>query len=212
MSFPAGLWYTVRMQPAAHESVMSFTRELASKSPAPGGGAAGAVTGSIAAALAGMVVAYSVNRKSLTEHRPRLRAMQEELNEIRRRALDLAEEDAAAYTRLNRLQRVSDPSEHHTQQVAGAAMTAMGVPLELVESMARLAGLLAELEPISNPHLRSDLVSAAALGAGAAATGLEMVRVNSGSLADGAGAAAERRAAELSEACARIAGELSAGS
>jgi len=199
------------MEPAAHQTIMSFTRDLALKVPAPGGGAAGAVSASIAAALAGMVVSFSVGKKSLAEHQGRLEKIGSELNVIRRRALELADEDAAAYTRLNRLQKLPKTDEHRDQQLAGAAMTALNVPAELVQHTARVAELLEELSPISNPHLRADLVSAAAINAGASATGLEMVKVNAPSAPEQSAGPVLARATDQADRCAGVARALAAG-
>ena len=43
---------------------------IAAKSPAPGGGAVACATGAMGAALARMVVSYSLGKKNLAEHQP----------------------------------------------------------------------------------------------------------------------------------------------
>jgi formiminotetrahydrofolate cyclodeaminase len=46
----------------------SLLAQIAAKSPTPGGGAVACATGALAAALAGMVVSYSLGKKSLAAH------------------------------------------------------------------------------------------------------------------------------------------------
>lgn len=80
----------------SQHTIQAFLAELASKSPAPGGGAAAPVCAAVASALANMVVGYSVGRKSLAEHQATHEAARDELFAAAKRFLALAERDATA--------------------------------------------------------------------------------------------------------------------
>src|SRR5262245_33046677 len=80
-----------------------FLAQVGAKTPAPGGGAVASAAGAIAAALAKMVVSYSIGKKSLAEHQPMLQQAAGSLERASALLLALADEDAAAYGLVNEL-------------------------------------------------------------------------------------------------------------
>ena len=91
------------MTSLAEHSVEGLVRALAAKEPVPGGGAAAGAVAAIGVGLARMVLAYSINKKSLAEHSDANQSDDEALAACALRALALADEDAAAYAVLNTL-------------------------------------------------------------------------------------------------------------
>src|SRR5262245_5876212 len=89
------------MQPLASYTIADFLEALAARTPTPGGGAVASAVGATAAALARMVVAYSLGKKSLAAHQPALEIAARELDVARALLLRLADEDAAAYALLS---------------------------------------------------------------------------------------------------------------
>ena len=83
--------------------------------------------------------------------------------------------------------------------IEAALKKATEVPLGVAENAHEIAGIVKGLEPITNPNMKSDLTTAAAL-AGAALTGaLANVEINLASLKDPTFAAdVRRRVATLS--------------
>ncbi|MEM9373060.1 MAG: cyclodeaminase/cyclohydrolase family protein [Planctomycetota bacterium] len=156
----------------------SLLTELASKSPTPGGGAAAGLVGASAAALAGMVVAYSIGRKSLAEHRTFLEDAGRRLARAREIFLVLADEDAASYARLNALMRLE---EDHPDRLAGwesAVRQAIAPPRAMLASANDLLRLCEELIGRTNPHLKSDLAVAAVQAEAAARSAAWNVDIN----------------------------------
>jgi formiminotetrahydrofolate cyclodeaminase len=80
-----------------------FLRQTAAKTPTPGGGAVACTTGALAAALAGMVVSYSLGKKSLAPHQPDLEQAARSLENARSLFLRLADEDAQGISVVNRI-------------------------------------------------------------------------------------------------------------
>ena len=146
----------------SQHSIQDFLAELASKSPAPGGGAAAPICAAVASALANMVVAYSVGRKSLAQHQPAHEKAREDLHSAARRFLALAERDAAAYARLNDLQRL-DRADPKRAGMGDALRDAIDAPMGVIRLCVETLELGRELAPISNPWLLSDLGIAAVL-------------------------------------------------
>lgn len=184
--------------------------KIAEKSPAPGGGAAASLVGAVASALAQMVVAYSVGKKSLAEHQDVLRGAIGELEEARGQLLHLAEEDARAYGLVNELMKLpeGDPGR---AGLAPAIETAARVPLDAIGACARLAALLGTLATRTNRQLKSDLAIAAILADAAARASRWNVVVNAALLQDaGVREGLLRRADEAVQRCGRICREVEA--
>lgn len=164
---------------------------LAAKSPTPGGGAAAAHAGAIAVALAEMVVAYSVGRKSLAAHEPLLLDAAAVLARARAALLRLAEEDAAAYGAVNELQRLPE-SDPRRAALPRAVRAAVAVPMAAATTCAEALGIMVTLRGRSNPHLASDLRIAELLAHAGVRASACNVEVNLPSLADATEADAAR--------------------
>ncbi len=151
---------------------------LADGSPAPGGGAAAALTAAMAAALLGMVFRVMA-RRSTSPMDPT------EADELRRRALALMTEDAVAYSAVVEARRATSGGEAAMDR---ALLRATETPLEV----ARLGGIVLErcvtLAPVVSGAVRSDLDVAATLARAARDAAFLTVRANVGALRDRAAA------------------------
>ena len=78
-------------------SISDFLSAAAAKQPTPGGGAVAALAGALAAAMAEMVLNYSVAKKDLLQFSESNKAALHELSTARQLLLDLLVEDQAAY-------------------------------------------------------------------------------------------------------------------
>jgi formiminotetrahydrofolate cyclodeaminase len=182
-------------------------RSLASKTPTPGGGAAASAVGALAAALAEMVVAYSVGKKSLAEHGPTLEAARHTLENARALLLRLADEDAAAYGAVNELGRLPESDPRRQRELPAATRASVQIPAAVIAASTDLLRLMERLAPITNRHLRSDLAIAAVLAEAAARASRWNVLVNApllGAAGDGAVAEADRAVADARERCLRV--------
>ena len=165
------------------QTVSGFLAALAAKTPTPGGGATACVTGALAAAQAEMVVAYSLGKKNLAEHQEMLAGAQRELARTREMLLELGDEDARAYARLNALMKLpeGDPGR---AELAAAGETAATVPLSAMAVCVELTHLCAKLRGKSNAHLVSDLDISEKLAAAAAWCAGRNVEINLPGLAE----------------------------
>lgn len=151
-----------------------FLDQVASRQPAPGGGAVAAVAVSLAAGLVAMAARFSTDQvgasEQLAEHADRLRA----------RAAGLADTDAQAYQAVIEAQastRDSDPAERQ-QMTHGAWILAAEVPLEIAEVGAETARLAALLAAEGNRNLRGDAATALLLAEAAARSAANLVAIN----------------------------------
>lgn len=165
-------------------TVGDLLRGLAAKEPTPGGGAVAGVVGALAAALGGMVVAYSLGRRSLAEHSAMLEAAAEGLSRLRSECVALGDADAAAYARLNALMRLPADDPRRASEHGDAVMAAIEVPMRVAEVCAEMMSVLAGLAGSSNPHLRSDLGIAGVLALAGAEAARWNVAINLGEVRD----------------------------
>lgn len=152
--------------------------DLASKTPAPGGGAAASLTGATAAALAGMVIEYSRGKKSLAEHHALLETVRTRVVVLREEFLRLAGEDMAAYTALQEIQKLPETDPRREAEEPAAIVRAIEAPRRVLDRSRELLDLIASLVGKSNIHLRSDLAVAAVLAEATAASAAWNVRIN----------------------------------
>jgi formiminotetrahydrofolate cyclodeaminase len=129
-----------------------------------------------------MVVAYSIDRKSLAEHRTELVEASEALARLRGEMLSLADRDAACYRSLNELQRLDDGDARRVE-IPAAARAATQVPIDVARRAVEVLRLCDRLRAITNPHLASDLRIAGGLAEAVVRTSGENVGANLGALA-----------------------------
>src|SRR5262249_30199649 len=82
------------------QSINEFLAALAAKQPTPGGGSVAAIAGALAAAMGEMVINYSIGKKNLIAHEPKLREALAELTRARGMLLELMIEDQLAFEKL----------------------------------------------------------------------------------------------------------------
>jgi methenyltetrahydrofolate cyclohydrolase len=154
--------------------VRSFLDLLAAREPAPGGGAAAALTGALAAGLVAMAARFSDARIHAAADIAR------QADELRARVAALADRDAAAYRAVldaYRLPKEGDGAGRR-DRITAALHAAAEVPLEIAEIAAQVAALAAGLAAAGNPNLRGDTMAAAHLAAAAARSAAALVDIN----------------------------------
>ncbi len=160
---------------------------IAARTPTPGGGATAAIAGTLAAAQARMVVAYSIGKKSLAEHEPALRDADARLARSREALMGLAAEDAEAFALVQELTRLPAGDRRRESELPGAVEAATRVPLVAAAGCVAIVRLARDIAPICNAYLLSDLAIAAIIADAAARASAENVRVNLPALAEHAG-------------------------
>ncbi len=161
----------------ATRTLGDFLDQLAAKTPTPGGGAVASAVGALGTALGDMVLAYSIGRKNLAEHEPKLREASARLGRARLVLLELAAEDEDAYGLVNELSRLPAGDDRRSG-LPEATVAAARVPLACMAACAGVLGVLEPLPGITNRYLLSDLAIAAILSEAATRSAAWNVRVN----------------------------------
>lgn len=158
---------------------------IADKTPAPGGGAVAPAGAALGLALAQMVLAYSLGKKSLATHQADLESASRTLDRARTMLLSLADDDALAYERLNALQKLPEGDPRRQSELPAAIDACVQTPLACAATLEQCMTLLATLVSKTNRHLRSDLAIAAILADAALRASAWNVRINAALLPQG---------------------------
>jgi formiminotetrahydrofolate cyclodeaminase len=165
-------------------TVDEFAARLADKSPAPGGGAVAAVTAAHAAALAAMVVEFTLGKPRFAAHEATNTEALARLGALRSRALGLADRDADAYGALNALWKLPKDAPDRMRGWDAAVAEAIDAPQAILDLAAEVAAACRALAGRTNPNLASDLAIALDLARVAARAAAHNVEVNLPSVAD----------------------------
>jgi len=170
--------------------------ELAGGAPAPGGGSAAALTGSLAGALVAMVARLTIGRKAYAAVEARAQAILTEAETLRGDLRRLVDEDATAYGVVSAAYKIAKDDPGRPRAIDAALLGAAQTPLETARRAARVAALAREIGTIGNKNARSDAKVAEGLARAALAGAVENVKVNVASLSDPAAGKALLEAAE----------------
>ena len=149
-----------------------FLDMVASREPAPGGGASAAVAVALAAALTAMAARFSADHLADAE------TIADRAEELRNRVMPLAQADAAAYGRVLDAYRTPRDDEKRRRRIREALSEAADVPLSIAEVGVEVAGNAARLVEEGNPNLRGDAMTAAALAKAGVRAAATLVEIN----------------------------------
>ena len=184
LSNPENHMLEAKIQEADGPSLDGWLDELASGTPAPGGGSAAALAGALAAALVAMVSRLTLGRKAYAAVTERVEAILREAEEARTAMRTLVELDAAAYGVVMTAYALPKDLPERGRRIDEALLEAAKTPLATAHGAARVTVLAQEMARIGNKNARSDAKVAEALARAALAGALENVRVNVAGLSE----------------------------
>ena len=183
-------------------SIADFLDALASDAPVPGGGAAAALAGALAAACAEMVGRFTVGRPRYAAVEQQARAAVERLATLRVELLAQMAADERAFAAVSAAYKL--PKGTDEQRAARAAaiqaalIAAMQPPLAVMRASCDVLERAVELAAAGNSTVASDAACAAILGEAAVRAAALNVRANTALLGSRPeAAAAEREAVTL---------------
>ncbi len=157
------------------KTVSEFLDEVASNSPAPGGGSVSALAGALGAALTSMVCRLTIGKKKYLDVQPELEAILKKSEELRAKLSSVIDEDTAAFsavmTAFGMPKETDEQKSLRNQAIQEATKAATRVPMKLMELCEEGAGLAQTVAEKGNRNSLSDagvsllLLQAAAHGA-----------------------------------------------
>ena len=167
-------------------SMAGFSAELASDSPAPGGGSAAAYAGALAASLGTMVANLSANKRGWEEQHDFFSEWALRGQEGRKKLLFLVDEDTRAFNSLMdafRMSKESDEDKKKRQDaIETATRRAIESPLNMMKTTFDLFPLLEAMTEKGNPNSVSDAGVGAICALAAIEGGWLNVMINIGGL------------------------------
>jgi formiminotetrahydrofolate cyclodeaminase len=166
-----------------------FTHDLASGSPAPGGGAAAALSGALGASLIAMVCHLTIGRKNYEHLQSQFEAMLVRADELRVRLLDSIQTDADAYTEVMKAYQLPKQSEQEkvarTAAVQAALKRAAEIPLEVAVACGEVLSM-GETAAQGNKNAVSDAGAGALMAEAGLRAAMLNVEINLGLITDDA--------------------------
>ncbi|MHA1685615.1 MAG: cyclodeaminase/cyclohydrolase family protein [Candidatus Heimdallarchaeaceae archaeon] len=159
-------------------TITEFLDELASSSPAPGGGSAACVAGAMGAALGSMVANLTIGKEKYQEVEELFTKAKEQTEKLRQELTDLIDKDANAFSGV--IEAFKMPKDTEEQKKARSAKIqeeykkAAMVPMETCRACRKVIDLLLETGTKGNKNAVSDI----AVGALCALTGLKAASLN----------------------------------
>ena len=144
------------------ETLKSFTEQLASTAPTPGGGGAAALIGALGVSLGAMAAGLSAGRKSAGAYAEDLKRIERSCGELRLSFLAQIEADAAAFLPLSAAYRLPKDTPDREETLRRASLEACAAAREMLALGAKAAELLTRLQTMASPLLVSDGGCAAA--------------------------------------------------
>jgi formiminotetrahydrofolate cyclodeaminase len=173
---------------AAKKTLAAFLDELASSSPAPGGGSVAALAGALGAALTSMVCNLTIGKKKYAAAEEEMKKILMQSEEMRELFTVLIDKDTEAFNKV--MEAFSLPKETEPQKalrsaaIREATKEATNVPLEVMKHCIDALALAQQVADSGNVNSVSDAgVSAYMLHAAVEAAALN-VRINLNNLGD----------------------------
>ncbi|MDX6495767.1 MAG: hypothetical protein QOE17_1753 [Gaiellales bacterium] len=159
--------------PYLTSTVADLLDDLAERTPAPGGGAACALTCAMGAALVEMATSFGSAQG--------LEAVRDRAHEIRTEVSGLASADGRAYGSVLEALRM-EAGEERAHCLDDAVAGAIGVPMRVLELAAEVAMLAADVAETGNRNLEGDALAGSLLAEAAARSAATLAQLNASML------------------------------
>jgi glutamate formiminotransferase/formiminotetrahydrofolate cyclodeaminase len=165
-----------------------FLDEVASKSPAPGGGSVAALAGALAAALGSMVCRLTVGRKKYAAVSEEMKQALQQTERVRGKLTGAIETDAKAFNAVMKASKLPEetPEEKGRKEIVlqEAYKHAAEVPLSVMEEVRGLLPILRIIAKKGNVNSASDAGVAALMAHAGCEGALLNVEINVPSITD----------------------------
>ena len=159
--------------------VEPFIEQLAAPTATPGGGSAAAASGAMAAGLVCMVATMCRGKKAYLQYESQYSEAIARLTPLREELKAAIDADSDSYNIVMKAYKAAKESADGGAKAINAALRqAASVPLGVAEKVVEVARIATTLQPITNPNMASDLITAIALSRAAQEGALANVAIN----------------------------------
>jgi methenyltetrahydrofolate cyclohydrolase len=160
------------------QEIGAWLDDLASAAPAPGGGAAAALEVAVAAGLVEMVTNLTIGNPRYAEHEATMVDARARAGEQRRIAVQLADDDARAFTAVTDAYKLPRGSDEEKAARTAAIQHALRGAADVPSRTAQAASAVLDLAELILPGANVNVLSDVAVAASAARAGLEAAIIN----------------------------------
>ena len=167
------------------KTITDFSDELASPSPAPGGGSVAALCGNLSAALTTMVCNLTVGKEKYAAVADEMEEIQTESEKIRSQLLSLIDRDTDAFNAVMAAFKLPKGSDERKAALQKAFKGAASVPMRTAHLCYRSMELASVAAEKGNKNSITDAAVAALVAHAGLQGALLNVRINLSSIKDG---------------------------
>lgn len=169
-------------------SIRGYLGDLSSDKPAPGGGSASAMVGSMGASLVSMVAGLTIGKKGYEEVTDKMRSIKRDAEQAVWALYKQAEEDTRAYDNLSKAlglpKTTPEEKEERTKRIQERLKQATEVPYSTGRLAASMLDHLPDLVERGNKNAISDVYCAAMFISSAVYGSMQNVKINLGLIKD----------------------------
>jgi formiminotetrahydrofolate cyclodeaminase len=169
-------------------NIKMFLDELASSSPAPGGGSVAALSGALGAALSSMVCHLTIGKEGYEAVQDEIKELVEKSEELRKELTDLIDRDTEAFNEVMKALKMpketEDQKEHRRQAMQTALKHAAEVPLDTARKCTKVLDVARIVAEKGNKNSISDVAVSALMAQTGVQAAMLNVRINLCSIKD----------------------------
>ncbi len=166
------------------KNLKEFSDELASSSPAPGGGSVAALCGNLSAALVSMVSNLTLGKEKYASVEEEMKKVVGQSEELRQSLLLLVDEDTEAFNQVMAAFKLEKGSDERKQALQAGFKEAARVPLRTAKLCFSSMLLAEQVLEQGNPNSVTDAAVAGLVGYAGVQGAVLNVRINLGSIKD----------------------------
>jgi len=174
--------------PLASMKIDGFLSELASSSPAPGGGSVAALSGALGAALSSMVCNLTVGKEKYADVQDEIKETLKKSEQLRKDLIKLIDEDTEAFNGVMKAFKMPKDTEEQKKKRSKAIQegykTAANVPLETAKTCEKILDVALVVAEKGNINSITDAAVSALMAKAGVESAILNVKINIGSIKD----------------------------
>ncbi|MCK5112283.1 MAG: glutamate formimidoyltransferase, partial [Thermoplasmatales archaeon] len=174
--------------PLASMKINNFLNELASSSPAPGGGSVAALSGALGTALSSMVCNLTIGKEKYEDVQDEIKNTLEKSERIRKQLTELIDKDTEAFNDVMKAfkmpKETEEQKEKRKQAIQKGYKTAAKVPLETAKACEKILDIAMVVAEKGNKNSITDAAVSALMAQAGVKSAILNIKINLGSIKD----------------------------
>ena len=174
--------------PLVSMKIGGFLSELASDSPAPGGGSVAALAGSLGAALSSMVCNLTIGKEKYADVQLEIKDTLKKSEQLRKELIKLIDEDTEAFNDVMKAfkmpKETEEQKEKRKQAIQKGYKTAAKVPLETAKTCEKILDIAMVVAEKGNKNSITDAAVSALMAQAGVKSAILNIKINLGSIKD----------------------------